>query len=235
MDYENFSSLEEAKRVFHIQISDQEPLFGHIKSCHVGEFLNTLFKDFGSLTHKVGKNRELSELIIAPILIQVRNIIGYGVCLLSDVEFDVDPSRGLTGECDYLFIRSEESFLITRPILPIAVAEARPQAVHRSFPRCIAQMVAAQLHNRMEGTDVKRVYGCITTGTVWKFLLLENARVMIDRDDYYIDDLGKILAIFVDMIHVSSPDILSKSRIESQLDCQKRQRRINEPINISSI
>ena len=49
---------------------------------------------------------------------------------------------------------------------------------------------------RAQGTVGRIVFGAVTTGSAWKFLQLDGVRLTIDRCEYYIDNVAKILAIF---------------------------------------
>ena len=44
------------------------------------------------------------------------------------------------------------------------------------------------------------MYGCVTSGSIWRFLKLEEASLRIDGPEYYLRDAGKILAILVQII-----------------------------------
>ena len=41
------------------------------------------------------------------------------------------------------------------------------------------------------------IYGVVSTGTVWKFLVLKDNLVLIDSQEYYINEVDKILAIML--------------------------------------
>ncbi|WP_242046690.1 hypothetical protein [Cylindrospermum sp. FACHB-282] len=56
-------------------------------------------------------------------------------------------------------------------------------------------MLAAKLFNEREGNNIQTIYGTVTTGTNWKFLKLIGQVVEIDLSEYYINDIGKIIAI----------------------------------------
>jgi hypothetical protein len=47
-----------------------------------------------------------SEFIIAPVLLELKRLLGAGFGLFSGVEFNVDADRGLNGSCDFLPTRS---------------------------------------------------------------------------------------------------------------------------------
>jgi hypothetical protein len=55
-------------------------------------------------------------------------------------------------------------------------------------------MVAAQVFNERKGKS-QTIYGVVSTGTLWKFLILEAQIVKIDRTEYFIAQLETILGI----------------------------------------
>jgi hypothetical protein len=138
-----------------------------------------------------------SEFVIAPILLEMRRLRGNRNALFSGVEFNVDPTIGLNGYCDFLITRSARLYLVTAPV--IAVAEAKNDNVNTGLGQCIAEMRAAWLFNHSKGEPVSQVFGATTTGTHWKFLRLRDTQVALDTDDYFITDLGKILGILLHM------------------------------------
>jgi hypothetical protein len=44
---------------------------------------------------------------------------------------------------------------------------------------------------------VPRIYGAVTTGTNWRFLLLVGSTIAIDATEYHISQIGKILGILL--------------------------------------
>jgi len=56
-------------------------------------------------------------------------------------------------------------------------------------------MVAAQLFNQRNGELIESIYGAVTTGTDWKFLKLIDQTILIDKRDYFINEVSKILGI----------------------------------------
>jgi len=67
----------------------------------------------------------------------------------------------------------------------------------RPLGQCAAEMVAIQLFNEREGTSVPAVFGCVTSGSLWRFLKLEDSALTIDRPEYHLRDVAKILGILV--------------------------------------
>lgn len=104
--------------------------------------------------------------------------------------------------CDFLVSKNPEQLFIRAPV--ITVVEAKNENLKSGFGQCIAEMVAAQLFNQQEETDVAEVYGVITIGTIWRFLRLSGQTVEIDLSEYYIKDVNKILGILSNPIRGNS-------------------------------
>ena len=49
--------------------------------------------------------------------------------------------------------------------------------------------------NQQAATEIKTVYGAVTTGSIWQFLKLEEQILTIDLSEYYLKDVNKILGI----------------------------------------
>jgi hypothetical protein len=58
-------------------------------------------------------------------------------------------------------------------------------------------MVAIRLFNEREGTPLSAVFGCVTSGSLWRFLKLEGTKLFIDLSEYHLRDAAKILGILV--------------------------------------
>jgi hypothetical protein len=66
-------------------------------------------------------------------------------------------------------------------------------------------MVAIQIFNEREGKPLPAVHGCVTSGSVWRFLRLEGKRLFIDLPEYYLRDAAKILGILVSIARGVEP------------------------------
>jgi hypothetical protein len=133
-----------------------------------------------------------SEFIVAPILLAFRELSGERIAILSGQRLDVDPERGLQGECDFILALSEPVPRLRAPLLTIV--EAKKNDIEAGLGQCVAQMVAAQIYNERSGRAAAPVFGCVTTGETWQFLRLLQAAVTIDQGRFYIDNVGGILA-----------------------------------------
>lgn len=140
---------------------------------------------------KTEKSR--SEMIIAPILLEIMDRNNNLFSLFSGVTLDVNIEQGLNGECDFLFSKAPNSFSIRSPIF--TVVEAKQHIIENSIGQCVAQMVGAKIFNEQEKESIPRIYGCVTTGTEWQFLILEESNILIDSKRYYIDNLNILLGV----------------------------------------
>lgn len=61
-------------------------------------------------------------------------------------------------------------------------------------------MVAAQRFNQAKQQPVTTIYGCVSSGTQWRFLKLEGTTVTIDLLDYSLPPVEQILAVLVWMV-----------------------------------
>jgi hypothetical protein len=147
----------------------------------------------------VDTEKARSEVIINPILLELRRIFDRQISVFSGEEFSVDPAIGLTGFCDFLISKSPEQLAIEAPA--IVVIEAKKADLKVGIGQCIAEMVAAQRFNQASDRPVSAIYGCISSGTQWRFLKLENSVVTIDLTDYPLLPVEVILSFLVWMIN----------------------------------
>ena len=122
--------------------------------------------------------------------------------LFSGINLDVDKDRDLNGFCDYLLSKSSEQFYLSAPV--VAIVEAKNEQVTAGLGQCIAEMIAVQIFNDREGNAVSCIYGVVTTGNTWKFLKYAGDVVYIDRLEYYIDNVKKIMGILIRMVNLEA-------------------------------
>ena len=135
-----------------------------------------------------------SEFIVVPLLLAARELCGDRFSIYSGQRLDIDPARGLMGECDFLLGHGPAIPPLTAPIA--AVVEAKKNDVEAGLGQCVAQMLAARLFNQAEKRETT-VYGCVTTGETWQFLQLGDGVAILDRRRYYLDSIPGILGVLV--------------------------------------
>jgi len=146
----------------------------------------------------VDTEKARSEVIINPVLLEVRRILERKISVFSGEEFNVDVSVGLNGVCDFLISRSPEQLTVEAPT--IVIVEAKKSDLKSGLGQCIAEMVAAQRFNQAREQSITAVYGCVSSGTQWRFLKLERQTVNIDLVDYPLPPLEQILSFLVWMV-----------------------------------
>jgi hypothetical protein len=194
MVYSDFS-LDRVKNDFGLTLDESRNLFVTTTSVAPSEILINILNDYVPLAIAISTEKARSEFLIAPILAEVRRLLNKQVSLFSGKDFTVDPARGLQGFCDYLISGSQEQLFISAPVMTIF--EAKKEDIIGGLGQCGAAMVAAQYFNQNQGSEVDRIYGAVTTGTNWKFLILEGTTLYIDPTEYYINQVDKILGILL--------------------------------------
>jgi hypothetical protein len=192
MAYSDFS-LTKFKKIFNITIDEEADLFATVEPIEISEKLTNTLEETTELALAINTEKARSEMIITPILLEVRRKANYQISLFSGTDFNVDVERGLNGYCDFVISRSREQLTINAPVL--IIVEAKNENIKGGLGQCAAAMLAAQLFNEQEGNEIKTIYGAVTTGDIWKFLKLEGTDIFIDLNNYYIKELNKILGI----------------------------------------
>jgi hypothetical protein len=192
MAYSDFS-LTKFRNNFQITIKEEIDLFATVEPIEISEKLTNTLEETTELALAINTEKARSEMIITPILLEVRRKANYQISLFSGTDFNVDIERGLNGYCDFVISRSREQLTINAPVL--IIVEAKNENIKGGLGQCAAAMLAAQLFNEQEGNEIKTIYGAVTTGDIWKFLKLEGTDIFIDLNNYYIKELNKILGI----------------------------------------
>lgn len=194
MGYSDFK-LSEITRKFHLDIDETTDLFAEVSEAVLRPEFKAQLSYFSPLALRVSTEKSRSEFIIAPILAELWLLNERQIGILSGVEFDVDATQGLNGFCDYIITHSPELILVRAPIL--MMVEAKNEDMKKGYAQCMAEMIAAQRFNAMEGTPTESIYGAVTTGEKWKFMRLEETTVRVDVVDHYIQDIEKIMGILL--------------------------------------
>ncbi len=160
-----------------------------------GDVLRDWLAEYVPLATTIGTEAARSQYLITPILAEARRQAGGAFNVMPGIPFDVDRGRGLVGVCDYLVTRSREIYYVKSSVA--AVVEAKREDLTAGIGRCAAEMVAVRLFNEREGDAARVVHGCVTTGSLWKFLRLDGANLAIDPTEYGLGELPKVLGILV--------------------------------------
>ena len=190
MAYSDFT-LAKVRSTFGLVIHEPTDWFAQIPPLPPSEGLTQLIRENLPLATASNTEKARSELLITPILLEIRRKFELG--FFSGIEFTVDLAQGLNGYCDYLLTASRELYEIRRPV--VTLVEAKNENIKAGLGQCIAEMVAAQIFNQQTEEAACPIYGSVTTGTNWKFLHLDGHDCQIDQRDYFIVELESVLGI----------------------------------------
>ena len=197
MAYSNFT-LESVVTTFQLEKVEAAGIFAEIEPVNPSDHLTTTLSRNVPLAVAIGTEKARSEMIVADILVELREHFERHISLFSGIDFNVDIESGLTGVCDFLVSLSPSQFFLEAPI--ITLVEAKNAEPKLGLGQCVAEMIAAQRFNAEKGNDISCVYGATTTGTEWQFLKLEGQKLYIDMADYQIAECHKILGILSGMV-----------------------------------
>ena len=199
MPYSQFT-IDVISETFGFTISERIGIFTDVSAVDYSTILAQTLKEYIPLAVAIGTEKARSEFIIAPILFELKKQLVNRISLFSGKEFNVAPEQGLSGFCDFLISLSPEQLFIQAPV--VTIVEAKNDNIQSGLGQCIAEMIAAKLFNERKENKIEIIYGVVTTGSVWKFMRLIEQRIEVDLDEYFIQDIGKLLGILRSFVDV---------------------------------
>jgi len=197
MAYSDYT-LSEIKEKFQLIIEAETNLFPDVREEKISDSLREILKENIPLALAIHTEKARSEMIVTPVLIELRKVLNHRISLFSGVEFNVDKEKGLNGVCDYIISLSREQLYVSSPV--ISIVEAKNDNIKSGLAQCAAEMIASGMFNEQKGNQIKTMYGIVTTGSNWRFLKLDDS-LYIDVKEYYIEQLGKIMGIMLQIIN----------------------------------
>lgn len=197
MAYREFT-LESVIPTFQLEKIDTARLFADAETVTPSAYLTTGLERKASLATAIGTEKARSELIVADVLVELREHCEKRISFFSGIDFNVDVESGLTGVCDFLVSLSPNQFYLEAPV--VILVEAKNLDLKLGLGQCIAEMIAAQRFNTDKGNDIPCIYGASTTGVEWLFLKLEGKCLHLDMSTYTIERCDRILGILSSMV-----------------------------------
>ena len=198
MSYSEFTTILKVKQAFGLTTVEGPRFLPQITPIAPSATLTDFLANSLPVAVATGSEKARSEMIITPVLLEVRKILQQSISLFSGEDFTVDYKTGLNGICDYLISRSPEMLEIEAPA--VAVVEAKKADLKTGIGQCVAEMVAMQKFNEAKGKPISVIYGSVSNGTQWRFLKLEDKIVSIDLNDYALPPVDEILGMLVWML-----------------------------------
>ena len=197
MAYSNFT-IEMVREKFQLEKFETLGVFSEIEPMAPSEHLTTALTKKVPLASSINTEKARSELIVADVLVELREKFENRISFFSGIDFNVDVENGLTGVCDFLVSLSPAQLHLEAPI--IILVEAKKEDLAVGLGQCAAEMLAAQRFNAENGNDIPCIYGATTSGTDWRFVKLEGQNFHIDIEPYQIAQCDKILGILSSMV-----------------------------------
>ena len=198
MAYSEFT-LRRVKEQFGLTLIEGVCFFPEIQPAEpTTPYLVDILQESLPLAISMGSEKARSELLISPVLFELRRILNRQMSFFSGEEFTVDSENGLSGVCDFLLSRSSEQLMIEAPA--VVIVEAKKENIKGGFGQCIAEMIAAQKFNDNAQKPIDTIFGTVTTGNSWTFLKLEGQTVTIDLTEYRLLPIQQLLGILVWMM-----------------------------------
>ncbi|MEG3861313.1 hypothetical protein [Microcoleus sp. herbarium12] len=197
MPYSKFT-LSKAVEDFNLTIVEGARFLPEIAPVTPSPLLRDTLKETIPWAIAVSSEKARSEGIINPVLLEVKRQLQGQISVFSGEEFNVEPEAELTGYVDFLLSRSPEQLFIKAPA--VVLVAAKKEDLKLGLGQCLAEMVAAQRFNQQKQQPISTIYGTVTSGTVWRFLKLEEQCVSIDLTDYSLLPVEQILGFLVWMM-----------------------------------
>jgi len=198
MAYSDFT-LRRVKEQFGLTLIEGVCFFPEIQAVEpTTPYLIDILQESLPLAISMGSEKARSELLISPVLFELRRIMNRQMSFFSGEEFTVDAENGLNGVCDFLLSRSSEQLMVEAPA--VVIVEAKKDNIKGGFGQCIAEMIAAQKFNDNAQKSIDIIFGAVTTGNSWTFLKLEGKTVTIDLTEYRLLPIQQLLGILVWMM-----------------------------------
>jgi hypothetical protein len=115
MSYSDFS-LRTAREQFGLILREDIDLFKATPEVETSPQLRDFLKEWSPAALAMNTEKARSEMIIAPILMELVRLSGHRLNLFSGLSLDVDKERGLSGVCDYLLALSPERYFLSHPL-----------------------------------------------------------------------------------------------------------------------
>lgn len=196
MAYSKFT-IDELRQKFNLGYAE-EALFEGVKPLEMIAKWKVLLDEGKELALPYGSEQARKTNIVYPILMDLRERNNKEVMIYAGLTLNADSERGLNGECDFILSMTRFTKVVEPPIL--AVVEAERHDLELGQGQCAAQLLGATIFNEKHNKKINVIYGCVTTGSIWQFMKLENNVLTLDTATYYLQDLEILIGIFQEII-----------------------------------
>ena len=175
-----------------LTVEEGGDLFAAVSEVELPPALAIVLARYLPLALNLNTEKARSELLIAPLLVELKLLHPNRLSVFSGIDFPVDAALGLGGRCDYILSRSPQQLALTAPVC--VVVEAKAENIVGGVPQCLAEMAAAQRFNAAAGS-AGVMFGAVTTGVLWRFLRLDGSHARVDGVEYPIQSPRRVFGI----------------------------------------
>jgi len=191
MSYSDFQSLAQINKELGIVIKAECELYIDVKPVELTQWFIETMKMAYIKAIRINTESSRQALIVDHVLMELNQHVNISFFL--ENTFNVDSSKGLTGNPDGIISSSDNQLYITSPVA--VLVEAKKSDLGSGLAQCIAEMEAARIFNEKEGNNIPTVYGVVTDGALWQFLSLKDNIATIDSYLYHFGNGSQIVGI----------------------------------------
>ena len=214
MSYRDFTLTDVIER-FSLVTREEGDIFADRLTIEPSALLVEILRTNIPLAIAVDNEKVRSELIVAPVLLELKRLHPTSISFFSGVDLTADVDAGLTGTCDFLFSFGPEQTYAKAPI--VTLVEAKRDDLDTGVGQCAAEMVGARLFNERAKNPIGTVYGVVTTGHKLEVHEPRGGTLSLDLAEISIRDLGKILGILTSMTTPQGTPLTSAEVIRGRL------------------
>ena len=97
MSYSEFTTIAKVRTAFNLTINEKTVLFADVESIAPSDYLKTTLTEYIPLASAINTKKARSELIIAPVLLEVRRILNFQIGFFPALNLMPIPKMDLTG------------------------------------------------------------------------------------------------------------------------------------------
>lgn len=216
MAYSDFKTLEQVNQELGIIMRSDHARYLHIEPVPVTQWFVDTMKIAYPKAIRINTECSRQALIVDHVLMELTQHVTISFFL--ENAFNVDSSKGLTGNPDGIISASDNELYITSPV--VVLVEAKKSDLGSGLAQCIAEMEAARIFNERKGHPISSIAGVVTDGVLWQFLSLQDNIATIDSYLYNFDDGSQIVGILKFFVEQSnSPHLLKKEDAHESKSC----------------
>jgi len=115
-----------------LSLQESSGLFAAVSGVESSELLTATLAETMDLAVALSTEKARSELIIMPVMLELRRRFNKEISLFSGIDFTVAPEQSLNGVCDFLISRSAKQLFVRAPV--IMLVEAKNENLKTGFP-----------------------------------------------------------------------------------------------------